>query len=656
MTRGRLSRRASITALGLVILLAVGAVGYAVLRPTPRPMVIGVHVGLQAAWEPEDLVLFPLLANGNNWDQVVRRLVYNGLYRVNEERAPVEDLAARECTWTDDLLVISCDIRAAVFHDGSPLTADDVVFSYQLQASEACRRSFYCGGPDEAVAVDADTVEFRLHEPDATFLTFSLADTLIESKARITQAYDAFRAGAGAADPDDLAARSEALGDALVADGIEDTDCERLLPEASQAVLDLGLTPWSHDEFRLGPNGTFEPCAEAAYLARVLGDAAASLRLDGLDAIAAAYRILDVHAHPVGTGPWSVVEIVPGRSMTLAAFDSFHRGRPVTPQVVVRLIRSPEEAIEAVRRGDVDWLVQPFALEDEHFLIDAVAGVEGLIFNKYAYDFFVALFYNLRPGRLFEQPALRQAMELCINKPETVAAATRNRGIPLQASVMPGHWAFDENLRAPARDVPAAMGLIESAGWRLGSDGVYERAGRRLAATVPVHADRAGRLKFVQLVADQVAACGIELKPVEIPFDDFGAALSWPHMFPGEDEQWDVMFSGILTAADPGPDGESFACSSRPTPASPDLDNATGYCNPETDTVLAQARATYDVRERARLYRRHQQILAEQRPMLFGWAPTFIEVRSDDLTSTAGPLSTKSQTWWWQLETLAVMR
>ena len=44
---GRLSRRAWITALGLVLVLAGGAVGYVVLRPMPQPMVIGVHVGLQ---------------------------------------------------------------------------------------------------------------------------------------------------------------------------------------------------------------------------------------------------------------------------------------------------------------------------------------------------------------------------------------------------------------------------------------------------------------------------------------------------------------------------------------------------------------------------------------------------------------------------------
>ena len=89
--RGRLSRRAWIAALGLVLVLAGGAVGYAVLRPVP-PMVIGVQVGTDNSFpfEPEDLALFPLLANSNVWDHVVRRLVYSGLYRLDDSREPVE--------------------------------------------------------------------------------------------------------------------------------------------------------------------------------------------------------------------------------------------------------------------------------------------------------------------------------------------------------------------------------------------------------------------------------------------------------------------------------------------------------------------------------------------------------------------------------------
>ena len=189
---------------------------------------------------------------------------------------------------------------------------------------------------------------------------------------------------------------------------------------------------------------------------------------------------------PCRDGPLEGGRIVHGRSMTLSAFDGFHRGRPASPEVVVRLIRSSAEAVEAVRRGEVDWLIQPFALQDPNLIVDALADVNGLVFNEYESDFFVALFYNLREGSLFSEPALREAMELCIDKNETVAAATRGRGTPLQASVMPSHWAFDSSLRAPERDVAAAIRLIESTGWTPGSDGVYVRDGRRLAAEVPV--------------------------------------------------------------------------------------------------------------------------------------------------------------------------
>jgi ABC-type transport system substrate-binding protein len=70
-----------------------------------------------------------------------------------------------------------------------------------------------------------------------------------------------------------------------------------------------------------------------------------------------------------------------------------------------------------------------------------------------------------------------------------------------------------------------------------------------------------------------------------------------------------------------------------------------GYMSEEVDALLGKARETYVLEERARLYRQYQLILARDRPMLFAFALRLVEARSDQLTSTAGPLSSASAIW-----------
>ena len=200
-----------------------------------------------------------------------------------------------------------------------------------------------------------------------------------------------------------------------------------MLAEAETAIAEIDRELRSRDAYAVGEEGTFDVCAYGDYLVRVLTDASDALRLTGVDAIAAAYRILDHPSPPVGSGPWRVESIDPGSSMQLLAFDDFHRGIPATARLEVRLIRSTAEAVEAVRSGAIHWLLQPFPAAG-NLVAEGVADAPGVIWVEYARFGFYALHYNLREGRLFEDPNLREAMELCIDKDETVAAATRRPG------------------------------------------------------------------------------------------------------------------------------------------------------------------------------------------------------------------------------------
>jgi peptide/nickel transport system substrate-binding protein len=383
---------------------------------------------------------------------------------------------------------------------------------------------------------------------------------------------------------------------------------------------------------------------------RVLTDASDALSLSGIDAIAAAYRILEPPLIPVGSGPWQVVSIDPGASMQLEAFEGFYRGTAATARLDVELFGTNPEAIEAVRSGAVAWLLQPFG-SAAGLVAEGIGDAPGLAWAEYSRLAYAGLHYNMRPGRLFADPNLREAVELCIDKDETVATATGDEGISVYSPISPSLWAYETDLPRPTRDTDRAQELIEESGWTLGEDGIYRKGDLRLTTTVPVLEIRPENIDFLELLAFQVADCGMEIVPQPLSRDDLFEALTWPLVPPGAAEPWDAVFTGWVTTPDPDV-LPIFHSSMIATMSNPEGNNYFGYDSRESDAVLEAARATYDTRARARLYEQFQRILAEDRPVLFAWSERIREPRSARLESTSGPLATTTGTWWWELEKL----
>ena len=263
-----------------------------------------------------------------------------------------------------------------------------------------------------------------------------------------------------------------------------------------------------------------------------------------------------------------------------------------------------------------------------------------------------AIQYNVRPGRLFADRNLRQAMELCIDKERTVEAAS-DRVVAIYSPILPGSWAYQPGL-AKARDVAAARELIEASGWRMGTDGVYVLDGRRLAAEVVIRADFEDQISFLDRAALQVRECGIELTTRLAEFRDASRMLdTFPHLVPGSSQPFDAYLGGWGLGWDP--DVFDFFHSSRATTKSrtggANL-NYIGFSNAEVDRLLEEGVATYDIEQRTQIYRQLQRVLAEEQPYLFVWAETQHEALDGDLTSAGAPLDFTSHHWWWQLEAL----
>jgi peptide/nickel transport system substrate-binding protein len=120
--------------------------------------------------------LNPLLDWNNPTDRDIDRLIFSGLIKFDSRGLPQPDLAE---SWgsSEDGTIYNFSLRTNAFwHDGAPVTADDVLFTIDLIKSNA---SFYPQDvKDLWVAIDArrlneTTLQFVLPEPFSPFLDYA---------------------------------------------------------------------------------------------------------------------------------------------------------------------------------------------------------------------------------------------------------------------------------------------------------------------------------------------------------------------------------------------------------------------------------------------------------------------------------------------------
>jgi peptide/nickel transport system substrate-binding protein len=122
----------------------------------------------------------------------IKGMVYSQLLKYGRDLQIQPDLAERYDNPDPTTFVFS--LRKGVkFHDGSDLTADDVVASYErlLDPSIGSPVYVFLKGIDKVTARDPNTVEFKLSGPQATFIpALALAGNYIAQKRKIEAKVD----------------------------------------------------------------------------------------------------------------------------------------------------------------------------------------------------------------------------------------------------------------------------------------------------------------------------------------------------------------------------------------------------------------------------------------------------------------------------------
>jgi len=158
----------------------------------PASIVDAKGIGIKNYWtfvratplaEQKDMVLNtlsvvqainPLYISGGT-DSWITELVWDRLMRIDAEGFP-QPYAAESVEWRDDTTAVVTLRPGLTWHDGQPLTVDDVVFSFQAPAGEMSPMYKPFVAPLASVTPVGDTqVEFKLTAPFAAFETAGLA-------------------------------------------------------------------------------------------------------------------------------------------------------------------------------------------------------------------------------------------------------------------------------------------------------------------------------------------------------------------------------------------------------------------------------------------------------------------------------------------------
>jgi peptide/nickel transport system substrate-binding protein len=179
-SRRRMSLRESLVVVSSVLALAFGAVAPSAVQAKNR--FVFANESDYDTMDPHAAFDVGRVA--------VRLNLYDGLMRWQDNPAVLVPWVAESHTISSDGLIYTFKMRRDVkFHDGSPVSADDVVYSMEriLAMGKGAAAVFkQMIGPGQTRAVDSHTVEFKLSKPSAIFLSM-VPEVHILNKALVSK-------------------------------------------------------------------------------------------------------------------------------------------------------------------------------------------------------------------------------------------------------------------------------------------------------------------------------------------------------------------------------------------------------------------------------------------------------------------------------------
>ena len=310
----------------------------------------------------------------------------------------------------------------------------------------------------------------------------------------------------------------------------------------------------------------------------------------------------------VGTGPYKLVEIVPGESYTFQANEGYFLGKPRVKELVAKIVKDRTQQFNQLRTdvaAAVLAAVPPAQVQE----LDGDANIK----LAKGSDFFNYVFYANGSKPPFDQPKARQALALAIDAQTLVDTVMLGQGTVLPLSYYHPDLPWAANI-ARSFDPARAKTLLDEVGLKdANGDGVREYNGQAVAYEVMCDVNNAVEVRATELIIGWLKDVGIaaKQKPLDI---DTAVSFIWPSFVAVPDPKYDMSIWGWSS----GPqfqrgflrflvDGQFGTVG---------WANLTGTSDAQLDQLLAEYVSSPDTARQEALARQIQERFAEVLPMI----------------------------------------
>ena len=300
-----------------------------------------------------------------------------------------------------------------------------------------------------------------------------------------------------------------------------------------------------------------------------------------------------LYSAPMGAGPYKFDQYVTGQEIRYTANPNYYGGKPKVEHLIYK-VTTKDTALQTFQTGETD-------LDSFNTDQDTLDQLQSLGFASIKIrtvpDYGYISINSKKP--YLKDTAVRQALNYGLDRQKIIDVKYKGYGEVANVFTAPTLWSYTEDGVVKYNFDPAkAKQLLDSDGWKVGSDGIRTKNGQRLKLSfLTTKPDD----QIIPVAKANYADIGIEFVPEVLDANTMFDRLN--------KSDYDLLSERSNGLIDPNDSVMEFESDK------PNLD-VSGYSNPKVDTLIKAGTNTVDEAKRKEIYKELYQELSKDPPVV----------------------------------------